>query len=73
MLKTCKWYQTARLVKIRRLICNMPITPSNSVAAEAGGGAARARPPQLPGEGKHIFLPRKIVIDVIPQDLHTAF
>ena len=29
MLKTCKSYQTARLVKTRRLICNMPITPAH--------------------------------------------
>ena len=29
ILKTCKWYQTARLVKTRHLICNMPITPAH--------------------------------------------
>ncbi|KAF0314695.1 hypothetical protein FJT64_001509 [Amphibalanus amphitrite] len=25
VLKTCKWYQTARLVKARRLVCSMTI------------------------------------------------
>ena len=30
VLKTCKWYQTARLVKTRRLVCSMTI-PHNLI------------------------------------------
>ena len=31
VLMTCKWYQTARLVKARRLVCSMAI-PHNLIA-----------------------------------------